>query len=122
VNESEPKARLDVLDPAVDDPGYWLRFQRIVVQRARPALAERRRSHVALEDVVFVWGRWVLPAVAAAIVAALLATRDAPSARAEDVAGVEQVLERPTGAEPLPSFLHGESGGKDLVLLAVELR
>jgi hypothetical protein len=124
VKDLEPKVRLDVLDPAAEDPGYWPRFRRTVALRAGPVLAERRRkSHVTLEGVVFAWGRLALPAVAAAVVAAFLLTRDAPSERSEDVAGVEQVLEGPTGAEALPSFLHsGRDFDRDMVLLAVEIR
>jgi hypothetical protein len=82
----------------------------------------RRRSHLTLESVVFAWGRWVLPAVAAAVFAAFLVTRDAPT-EGGHVAGVEEVLEGPSGAEALPSFLHsGDDFERDLVLLAVEIR
>ena len=123
MKELEPKLKLDVLDPAGDDPGYWLRFRRTVAERTGPAMAERRhRSQVTLESVVFAWGRLVLPAAVAAVFAAFLLTRGAP-AEPSGLAGVEEVLEGPTGAETLPSFLHsGEDFERDLVLLAVELR
>jgi hypothetical protein len=130
VRELEPKVKLDVLDPAGDDPGYWLRFRHTVGERAGPAMAERqRKSHVTMESVVFAWGRLLLPAVGVAVFAALLLTREAPAGRGEvaglegDVAGVEAVLEGPTGPDTLPSFLHsGEDFERGLVLLAVELR
>jgi hypothetical protein len=125
VSEFEPKVRLAVLDPAADDPGYWLRFRRGVAERAGPVMAERRRrtSHLTLEGVVFAWGRWVLPAVAAAVLAAFLLTGDAPTERGGNVAGVEELLEGPSGAERLPSFLHsGEDFDREMVLLAVEIR
>ena len=125
MKEPDAKVRLDVLDPAADDPGYWLRFQRTIVHRARPTMADRRnRSHVTLEGVLFTWGRLILPlAAVAAGVAAVLLARAAPPSERVDVAGVEDVLEWPTGTEPLPAFLHGgEDVGRDLVLLTVEVR
>jgi hypothetical protein len=124
VKELEPKVSLDALDPGADDPGYWPQFRRGVADRAGPLLAERRRaSHVTLEGVVYAWGRWVLPAVAAAVLAALLIGRATPSVQGDSVAGVEEILEEPSGAERLPSFLHsGEDLDREMVLLAVEIR
>ena len=125
MKETDAKVRLDVLDPAADDPGYWLRFQRTIVHRAGPTMADRRRrSHVTLGSVLFTWGRMILPVAAVgAGVAAVLLARTAPSDPRVEVAGVEDVLEWPTGTEPLPASLHaGEDLGRDLVLLAVELR
>jgi hypothetical protein len=125
VKAPDAKVRLDVLDPALDDPGYWLRFQRTIAHRTGPTLAERRRrSDVTLEGVLFTWGRMILPVAAVAVgVGVVLLVRSAPSGSLVEVAGVEDVLERPTGTEPLPAFLHaGEDLGRDLVLLAVELR
>ena len=81
VKEPDAKVRLDVLDPAADDPGYWLRFQRTIVHRAGPTMADRRRrSHVTLGSVLFTWGRMILPVAAVgAGVAAVLLARTAPS-------------------------------------------
>ncbi len=130
MGDLEPKAPLEILDPANGDPTYWLRFQRGVMEATEPVLAERRRARLTMEGVVFSWGRLILPAaVAAAAVASLLIPNEPPAAPPiEAVAGVEDVLESPAyggnaGGNALPSFLHSkEDVDRDLVLLAVEIR
>jgi hypothetical protein len=57
------------------------------------------------------------------VIAALLLTGDAPSERGDEVAGVEDVLAGPAGAESLPAFLHSNDDvGRELVMLAVDVR
>ena len=126
MSDFEPKAPLEILDPAEGDPTYWRRFQREVMDVAAPVLAERRRARLTMEGVVFSWGRLILPAaVAAAAVASLLIPGEPPAAPPiEVVAGVEDVLGLPPyGGNSIPAFLHSnENVDRDLVLLAVELR
>lgn len=98
---------LQVLDPASDDPNYWLRFRSWVMTEAADELA-RRRMVVALtvEDVLVSWSRAVLPVAMAAAVAAIafIRTPQAPIQAPEATAvGVEELLvvEVPEETQPV---------------------
>lgn len=94
------------LDPATDDPNYWLRFRSWVVSEAAPELARRRMIvELTVEDVLASWSRAVLPAAMAAAVAAIAFIRS-PQAEAPPVAtavGVEELLvvEVPEATQPV---------------------
>lgn len=72
--DSRLSEALRVLDPASDDPGYWLRFHAGVMAAAREELARRRMlADVTVSELVTAWGRMLVPtAVLAAAVAAFL--------------------------------------------------
>ncbi len=119
----EPRAPLEVLDPAYGDPGYWQRFQNRIMDALRPQLVARRERRVTVESVMLSWSRLVVPAtVAAAAVAGALLLPQPRALETEEVAGVEEVIGIPADGEaPLPSFLHSdEVVDRDVVLLAVE--
>ncbi len=119
MSEVEPRAPLEVLDPAIRDPGYWERFQRRVMAAARPHLAERSRAEVTVEDIMVSWGRLILPLAAAAVAAAVLLS--ARGNAVDELGGVQEALAVPVEGEPLPAFLHSdEVVDRDLVLFAVE--
>lgn len=121
--DREARVPLGILDPGYDDPGYWRRFQRRVMEAAQPVLAGRHRARATLGGVMVSWSRMILPAtLAAAVVAVLLLVGEGPTPQAESIASVEDVLGLPTdGEEPLPSFLHSdEAVDRDVVLFAVE--
>lgn len=121
----EDHGRLERLDPAVVDPAYWERFQARVMQRARPALAQRRReAMVTVGQVLHSWSRAVVPmAMAATLMAALFlldqapTPSQAPSASALGESGVLTEAE----AGPVPDFLSsGEVISRDRALTLVE--
>ncbi|KPJ78475.1 MAG: hypothetical protein AMS19_12025 [Gemmatimonas sp. SG8_23] len=94
--------RLAVLDPASEDPGYWLRFRDRVMSQAARGLAQRRFvSSITVYDVVASWGRAIVPTAAlAAALAGILLLR----AGSVDVASAssERAL---ADSEPVPVLL-----------------
>ena len=81
-NGSEPEGdawveqTLTALDPAAREPRYWFEFHRGVMQSAGAELARRRRlAEVTVSDIVFSWSRALVPAAAAASLAAFFALR-----------------------------------------------
>ena len=66
------------LDPGRRDPRYWPEFQRAVMLSAGAELARRRRlAELTVSDVVFSWSRGLVPAAAAASLAAFFLLRPA---------------------------------------------
>ena len=85
--------RLSALDPAADDPNYWLRFRAAVMSDAARALAQRRlMADLTVVDVLTSWGRAVVPAALAAAVAGLMLLR----------AGSAEAPAAPLELEPVP--------------------
>jgi hypothetical protein len=77
-NDAWIEKTLASLDPAVRDPRYWFEFHRGVMLQAGGELARRRRlAEVTVSDVVFSWSRALVPAAAAASLAAFLMLRPA---------------------------------------------
>lgn len=80
---------LNDLDPAREDPGYWHRLHRRIVDAAGPELARRRRNHASVPVLVLEWSRTVVPAaLLAATVAGLLLLRGAPDTPSTDTFAV----------------------------------
>ena len=97
---------LAALDPASDDPNYWLRFRTWVMTEAATELVRRRMMvEVTVEDVLASWSRAVLPVAMAAAVAAIALIRspnvDAPPEAT--AVGVEELLvvEVPEQTQPV---------------------
>jgi len=99
---------LQALDPASDDPNYWLRFRSWVMTEAASELARRRMVvELTVEDVLASWSRAVLPVAMAAAVAAIAFIRS-PQAEATPVAtavGVEELLVVGVPVETQPVLL-----------------
>jgi hypothetical protein len=75
-NDAWVEKTLTSLDPADRDPRYWFEFHRGVMLSSGAELARRRRlAEVTVSDVVFSWSRGLIPAAAAAAVAAFFALR-----------------------------------------------
>lgn len=118
---NELPVRLESLDPASRDSGYWGRFQDRVMRAAAPELARRRAMGEVptVTDIVLSWGRMLVPtALVAAMVAGVLI---APRASAEVMAsmGVEEVLQTLV-SEPVPSLLASDEA-PDPVFVRVAL-
>lgn len=68
--------RLAVLDPASEDPNYWLRFRAGVMGDAARALAQRRLiADLTVADVLTSWGRAIVPAALAAAMGGIMLLR-----------------------------------------------
>jgi hypothetical protein len=68
--------RLQVLDPASEDPNYWLRFRASVMGDAARSLAQRRLiADLTVADVLSSWGRAIVPAALAAAMAGIMLLR-----------------------------------------------
>jgi hypothetical protein len=96
------------LDPATEDPNYWLRFRSWVMSEAAFELARRRRIvELSVEDVLASWSRTLLPVAMAAAVAAVAFIRspqaDAPTV--VTVVGVEELLVAEVREETQPVLL-----------------
>jgi len=68
---------LESLDPATEDPNYWVRFRGWVLTGAARELARRRLvAQLTVGDVMTSWARMVVPtAVLAAALAGVLLIR-----------------------------------------------
>ncbi|HKJ01203.1 MAG TPA: hypothetical protein VJ997_02075 [Longimicrobiales bacterium] len=109
--DPELASHLRLLDPASDDPNYWLRFQSWVLRNAAPELARRRiMADLTVGDVLTAWSRTLVPAaVLAAALAGLLLMRDAATAHPAPVAvGVEELLIDGIEDETIPVALDND--------------
>ncbi len=105
---------LAVLDPGVDDPGYWGRFLSIVMVRATDELSRRRlEAEMGVGDLL---QSWSVPVIRAALIAAAIAgvllLRDAPAT----TLGVEEALTLELEDRTLPDLM-GQAPGADPFLL-----
>ncbi len=95
--------RLALLDPATEDPNYWLRFRDRVLTDAARALAQRRLLvRLTVPDVVASWGRAIVPtaALAAALAGVILFRAGAREVRTTPVAPVAEVEAVPVTLAP----------------------
>ena len=97
------------LDPASEDPNYWLRFRSWVMAEAASELARRRMIvELTVEDVLASWSRAVLPVALAAAVAAIALIRNTgveDAAPVASVVGVEELLVVEVPLETRPVLL-----------------
>ena len=108
---------LAVLDPGLDDPGYWSRFQSLVMARASDELSRRRlAADVGVVDFLQSWSMTVIRAAAiAAAVAGVLLLRDRPAA----LLGVEEALTVELEDRTLPDLMEQPEGGDPFLLVEV---
>ena len=95
--------RLSALDPASEDPNYWLRFRGRVMTDAARALAHRRLiAQLTVADVVASWGRTIVPTAAlAAALAGILLVRAATGGPVEvEISPVAQFEDVPVTLAP----------------------
>ncbi|NJD17748.1 MAG: hypothetical protein FIA95_00460 [Gemmatimonadetes bacterium] len=108
---------LGPLDPASQDPGYWVRFQSRVMQNVGPELARRRlMADFTVGDVLTGWARALVPtAVLAAAVAALVLLRQTPAA---PPATVEELLTAGVAAQTIPAALEAGEAAASVTFAA----
>lgn len=118
--EDELAQALGLLDPAQQDPSYWVRFRSWVVSNAGAELARRRLiRELTVADVMSSWARAVVST--AALVAALAGLMLVRGAGAPDLqlVGVEELLVSEVEGETIPTLLAPETNG--MVAFAAEI-
>ncbi len=110
--DEELAQALGLLDPAQQDPNYWLSFRSWVLSNATAELARRRLMHeLTVADVMSSWaGGVVSTAVLAAVLAGLLLVRGADDPPPPPV-GVEELLVSEVEGETIPTLLAPETNG-----------
>ena len=110
--EDELAQALGLLDPAQQDPSYWVRFRSWVVSNAGAELARRRLMHeLTVADVMSSWARAVVSTAAlVAALAGLLLVRGA-GPPALQLVGVEELLVSEVEGETIPTLLAPETNG-----------
>ena len=100
---------LSVLDPGLDDPGYWPRFLSTVMVRASNELSRRRlRAESGVTDLLQSWsGTVIRAALVAALIAGVLLLRDQPGT----TLGVEEALTAGFEDRTLPDLMGQPEGG-----------
>jgi len=108
---------LAVLDPGLDDPGYWTRFLSVVMERASGELSRRRlAAEVGVTDFLQSWSVTVIrAALIAAVIAGVLLLRDGPAT----TLGVEEALTTELEDRTLPDFMAQPQGGDPFLLVEV---
>ena len=107
MKDTNQRLNLDPLDPASQDPGFWVRFHGEVLARARGELARRRAvSHWSVPEVVFRWRRTLVPLTLLAAALAgivLLGQEDAGNGPAP--VALEDALVEGLPGDPIPAVL-----------------
>lgn len=100
---------LESLDPATEDPNYWVRFRGWVLTGAARELARRRLvAQLTVGDVMTSWARMVVPtAVLAAAVAGLLLMRAEATTNPLPM-GLEELLVSEIPGETVPLLVPPE--------------
>ena len=103
---------LDLLDPAQEDPNYWLRFRLWVLTSAAAELARRRLiRELTVTDVMSSWARGVVSTAAlAAALAGLILVRG-PGAPTPEPVGVEELIVSEVEGEALPLLVPLQTNG-----------
>ena len=101
---------LAILDPGLDDPGYWFRFRSFVMARADVELTRRRlAAEMGVAGLFQSWSPTVIrAAVLAAAIAGVLFLRGRPTPEW----GVEEALTEELEDRTLPQLME-QSGGAD---------
>ena len=112
-----PEHDLAVLDPGLEDPGYWSRFLSVVMARASGELSRRRlAAEVGVVDFLQSWSRTVIrAALIAAAIAGVLLLWDRPAT----TLGVEEALTMGLEDRTLPDLMEQPEGGDPFLLVEV---
>jgi hypothetical protein len=119
--DMELASALEVLDPAHEDPNYWMRFREWVVTNSAAELARRRlMAELTMSDVMSSWARTLLPTAAlAAALAGLMLVR-APDSDSQQIVSVEELLVSDVEGETIPATL-GSDDVEPAVTFAAEI-
>lgn len=109
------------LDPAMEDPNYWLRFRGWVLSGAAGELARRRlMAQLTVGDVMSSWARTLVPtAVLAAALAGMLLVRSGQAPSPPPMV-LEELLVTEIPGETVPVLLEPD-GTQGVVAFASEI-
>ena len=108
---------LGVLDPGLDDPGYWFWFRALVMARAEDELSRRRlTAEVGVSGFLQSWSRTVIRAAAiAAAIAGVLFLRGRPTPEW----GIEEALTVELEDRTLPQLMDQSEGDDPFMFVEV---
>lgn len=108
---------LALLDPGINDAGYWFRFRSLVMARASDELSRRRMAaEMGVVGLLQSWSRTVIPAAAlAATIAGILFLRGRPA----PVWGVEEALTVGLEDRTLPQLMEQSEGADPFLFVEV---
>lgn len=108
---------LAILDPGLDDPGYWSRFRSLVMARAADEMSRRRMAAgMGVAGLLQSWSRTVIPAAAlAATIAGILFLRGRPTPEW----GVEEALTVDLEDRTLPQLMEQSEGADPFLFVEV---
>ena len=108
---------LRVLDPGLDDPGYWPRFLSVVIVQAAEELSRRRfAAEAGPGDLLQAWSPKVIRgALIAAAIAGLLLLRDGPAT----TLGAEEALTMELEDRTLSDLMRQSEGDDPFLLIEV---
>ena len=108
---------LVILDPGLDDPGYWLRFRSLVMARVADELSRRRlAAEMGVAGLLQSWSKTVIPAAAiAAAIAGVLFLRGRPTPEW----GVEEALTVGLEDRTLPQLMDQSEGADPFLFVEV---
>ena len=108
---------LAILDPGLDDPGYWFRFQSLVMARVDDELSRRRlAADVGVSDFLESWSRTVIHAAAiAAAIAGVLLLRGRPALEWD----IEEALTVELQDRTLPQSMYRSEGDDPFLFVEV---
>ena len=108
---------LAILDPGLDDSGYWFRFRSLVMARADRELTRRRSAAgMGVADFLQSWSQTVIRAAAiAAAVAGVLFLRGRPTPEWD----VEEALTVGLEDRTLPQLMDQSEGDDPFLLIEV---
>ena len=114
---SEQNHYLAILDPGLDDPGYWSRFRSLVMTRADDELSRRRlAAEEGISDFIQSWSRTVIRAAAiAAAIAGVLFLRGRPTPEWD----IEEALTVGLEDSALPQLMDQSEGDDPFVFVEV---
>jgi hypothetical protein len=108
---------LAILDPGLDDSGYWFRFRSLVMARAARELTRRRlEAEMGVADFLQSWSQTVIRAAAiAAAIAGVLFLRGWPTPEWD----VEEALTVGLEDRTLPQLMDQSEGDDPFLLIGV---
>ena len=107
MSDMDDRLELEPLDPAYEDPGFWIRVHGRVMAQAKEELSRRQMTDQwSIADVVFQWRRTLVPlALLAATLAGIsVVGHEEPMAPLPSIALEEALMEGLSG-EPIPTVL-----------------
>jgi len=116
MNDLDDRIQLKSLDPASEDPGFWIRFHGRVLAQARDELARRRlAAEWTIAEVVFQWRKTLVPVtLLAATMAGIFVLGHEEPAPTLSLIALEEALIEGLEGDPIPTVL-GRSAELDEV-------